>query len=213
MQLGDTFCIVEQVTEVLQPLLLSVKDKAGLLSASKCCTLGENNRSLLPVHQKLLCGQNKSKVPKDDSSSDFYKVVMCPEIFFSDDTAGGNSKQFLPYESWSMVHAALPYEDRARRENTKYLRCVPKSEGLSSMSFIPSIAADLKMLKRGVKMHSSVFVEIVIVKAPVMFIVAENTAHSNICGLLQQTTLYACRKCYFEKLIRRQKPKLPLLFS
>ncbi|KAF1800860.1 hypothetical protein FB192DRAFT_1448179 [Mucor lusitanicus] len=94
---------------------------------------------------------------------------MCPEIFFSDDTAGGNSKQFLPYESWSMVHAALPYEDRARRENTKYLRCVPKSEGLSSMSFIPSIAADLKMLKRGVKMHSSVFVEIVIVKAPLTF--------------------------------------------
>lgn len=179
-------------------------DKAGL-SSSQCCTLGATDNSLSQEHAELLFVTNTCKIPKANKPEEYYKVVICPVIFFSDDTSGALSKQYIPYESWSMVYAGLPYEDRGRRENTKFIGCVPKKEGMSSMSFIPGLVADMKELERGVIMYSCVYKELVIVNAPLLFITADNLAHNDICGLLQQTTVHPCRKCYYEKPIRTRR--------
>lgn len=72
------------------------------------------------------------------------------------------------------------------------------------MHFIPALVADLKKLESGELMFSSEYNELVMVKAPLLFISADNPAHSDICGLLQQTTLYYCRKCYILKIIKKK---------
>lgn len=60
---------------------------------------------------------------------------------------------------------------------------------LNAMHFIPGMVANLKKLEKGVIMFSGEHNESVLVRAPVMFISANNpAAYSDICGLLQQTT-------------------------
>ncbi|KAG0757874.1 hypothetical protein G6F24_010189 [Rhizopus arrhizus] len=97
---------------------------------------------------------------------------------------------------WSMTYAALPLEERGRRENTMFIGCAPKSDGINAMHFIPALVADMKALEKGVAMFSGEHNETVLVKAPVMFVSADNPAYSDICGIQQQTTLYFGRKCY-----------------
>ncbi|KAG1312058.1 hypothetical protein G6F64_003333 [Rhizopus arrhizus] len=107
-------------------------------------------------------------VKKDDRYMILPELSMVPQ---------GSSKQHIPYESWSMTYAALPLEERGRRENTMFIGCAPKSDGIN-----------------GVAMFSGEHNETVLVKAPVMFVSADNPAYSDICGIQQQTTLYFGRK-------------------
>ncbi|KAG0731082.1 hypothetical protein G6F29_014109 [Rhizopus arrhizus] len=88
-----------------------------------------------------------------------------------------------------MTYAALPLEERGRRENTMFIGCAPKSDGINAMHIIPALVADMKALEKGVAMFSGVHNETVLVKAPVMFISADNPAHSDIQWL---TKLYKC---------------------
>ncbi|KAG0923714.1 hypothetical protein G6F32_014173 [Rhizopus arrhizus] len=76
------------------------------------------------------------------------------------------------------------------------------------MHFIPALVADMKALEKGVAMFSGEHNETVLVKAPVMFISADNPAHSDICGIQQQTTLYFCRKCYVRKSSKKKNRSL-----
>jgi hypothetical protein len=76
------------------------------------------------------------------------------------------------------------------------------------MHFIPALVADMKALEKGVAMFSGEHNEAVLVKAPVMFIAADNPAHSDICGIQQQTTLYFCRKCYVRKSSKKKNRSL-----
>jgi hypothetical protein len=66
----------------------------------------------------------------------------------------------------------------------------------------------VKALEKGVAMFSGEHNETVLVKAPVMFIAADNPAHSDICGIQQQTTLYFCRKCYVRKSSKKKNCSL-----
>lgn len=95
-----------------------------------------------------------------------------------------------------MTLAALPFEDRGRRENTMFIGCAPKNDGVNAMHFLPGLTNNMLELEKGVLMFSDNHNEMVLVRAPVMFICADNPVHSDVCGLLQQTTLYFCRKCY-----------------
>ncbi|KAG1320243.1 hypothetical protein G6F63_014357 [Rhizopus arrhizus] len=178
----------------------AVLDKQ-LIASNNCFSMFNGSLCPLPKHlQNLLFQVNDSKVKKSNNIDNKYlKVVIVPIIFFTDDTSGGSSKQHIPYESWSMTYAALPLEERGRRENTMFIGCAPKSDGINAMHFIPALVADMKALEKGVAMFSGEHNETVLVKAPVMFISADNPAHSDICGIQQQTTLYFCRKCYVRK--------------
>ncbi|KAG1400221.1 hypothetical protein G6F59_013205 [Rhizopus arrhizus] len=61
-----------------------------------------------------------------------------------------------------------------------FIGCAPKSDGINAMHFIPALVADMKALEKGVAMFSGEHNETVLVKAPVMFISADNPAHSDI---------------------------------
>ncbi|KAG0803512.1 hypothetical protein G6F20_013462 [Rhizopus arrhizus] len=167
---------------VPQDKMSAVLDKQ-LIASNNCFSMFNGSLCPLPNHlQNLLFQVNDSKVKKSNNIDNKYlKVVIIPIIFFTDDTSGGSSKQHIPYESWSMTYAALPLEERGRRENTMFIGCAPKSDGINAMHFIPALVADMKALEKGVAMFSGEHNETVLVKAPVMFISADNPAHSDIC--------------------------------
>ncbi|KAI8334556.1 hypothetical protein BD560DRAFT_461017 [Blakeslea trispora] len=200
-----------EVSTIAQSQLVSVVNKS-MMTENNCCALlpGANTmpRSLSGEQKHLLFGQNPLKVANTEGPGQFYKMVIAPIILFTDDTSVGSSKQHLPYESWSMTYAALSLEKRGCRENTMFVGCAPKSEGLNAMHFVPSLAADLLKLEMGILLYSSHYDEIVLVKAPLLFISADNPAHSDICGIMQQTTLYFCRKCYTLKQSKKKRQTL-----
>ncbi|KAI9471036.1 MAG: hypothetical protein EXX96DRAFT_375772 [Benjaminiella poitrasii] len=184
-----------------QQNMICTVDK-DIFNPNNCCTLGlgiVESPSLSDEHARLLFGQSSLKIEKHGKPGEYLKVAIAPIFFFTDDTSGGTSKQHIQYESWSMTYAALPLEDRGRRENTMFIGCAPKSDGVNAMHFIPGLSADMKALEAGVVMFSSEHNELVLVKASLMFISADNPTHSDICGLMQQATLYFCRICYFMK--------------
>ncbi|SAL95007.1 hypothetical protein [Absidia glauca] len=157
----------------------------------------------------------KKQILGDDGASTgrFYKVKIVPVALFSDDTSGNSSKQYNKYDSWSMVCAALSFEDRNRRENTYFLGAVSGSESLSAVDMVPQIAADLKELEGDKVMYSAEHGEDVLVTAPILFITADNPRHAELVGLLHSTTLFPCRFCYFRKLDRNAPGYNPELLN
>ncbi|SAM06253.1 hypothetical protein [Absidia glauca] len=129
----------------------------------------------------------------------YYKVKIVPLNLFTDDTSGNISKQFNKFDSWSMVCAALSFEDRNRRENTFFLGAVSGTKGLCATDMVPRIAEDMMALEKGVVMYSAEHGEDVLVIAPLLFITADNPRHSELVGLLGSTTTFPCRFCYYQK--------------
>lgn len=116
-----------------QNRLIETANKSSF-TRNNCCTLAGNVSGSQPElsnkHADLAFSEHEEKVPKDGNPDKFFKVVIAPIILFTDDTSGGTSKQHLPYESWSMTYAALSFEDRGRRENTMFIGCAPKNDGV-----------------------------------------------------------------------------------
>lgn len=93
------------------------------LLRSNCCILptggSGGSQMLVERHASLLFSGKAAKVAKQGMSGKLSKVVNVPNIFFTDDTSGGTSKQHISYESCSMTYTALPLENRGHRENFK----------------------------------------------------------------------------------------------
>lgn len=193
------------------PLSLFSNTYRNKLQLSNCITLGSTDEVISDVHKELLTTRHPLKIHKRDKDdnikeNEYYKVKVTPITLFSDDYSGNKSKQHNPYESWSMNFAAMSFEDRTKRENTFFIWTAPKTDGINALTVIPYIADDLKDLEKGRLMFSAEENELVLVTAPLLFILADNPAHSNICGILRLTTLYPCRKCYFRN-IKKLKNK------
>ncbi|KAI7890774.1 uncharacterized protein EV154DRAFT_481904 [Mucor mucedo] len=176
---------------------------------SKCFSLDGDGQGLDYLHESLVLSKSPLKRNKCDSNGNvvqnqYYKVKVTPITLFSDDYSGNMSKQHNPYESWSMSFAGLPFEDRWKWENTCFIWTVPKTDGINALSIIPFIVDDLKILEKGVLMYSAEENEMVLVTAPLMFIMANNPAHSDICGILGMTKVFPCRKCYFRNIKKRK---------
>lgn len=79
-----------------------------------------------------------------------------------------------------MTYAACSLEDRGRRENTFFVGCVPKSDGINAIDFIPELSKDLKALENGALIYSHEYKEVVLVKASLIFVSADNPAHADV---------------------------------
>ncbi|KAI7890759.1 uncharacterized protein EV154DRAFT_481888 [Mucor mucedo] len=159
---------------------------------SKCFSLDGDGQGLDYLHQSLVLSKSPLKRNKCDSNGNivqnqYYKV-----------------KQYNPYESWFMNSAGLLFEDRSKRENACFIWTAPKTDGINALNIIPFIVDDLKVLEKGVLMYSAEEKEMVLVTAPLMCIMADNPAHSDICGILGMTTVFPCRKCYFRNIKKRK---------
>ncbi|KAL0075550.1 hypothetical protein J3Q64DRAFT_1703904 [Phycomyces blakesleeanus] len=134
----------------------------------------------------------------------YYKVRIAPIIFFTDDTSGNWSKQFNPYESWSMKLAGLSYEERSLIANKLFLLAIPKKNDVSGMSLLPTLIRDLKKLENDIVVYSAEDNAYILLVAPLLWIEADTPCHSELCDILGSATLYLCHKCYI--LIQRTVP-------
>lgn len=187
------------VTELPVSVFVGIFEK--FIDIDMCVSLGGNG-CLDEAHKSLLIRENPLKVNKKNENgepiaNEFYKVKVSPITLFSDDYSGNMSKQHNPFESWSMTCAAMPFGMRTKRENTFFVWTGPNKSGVNALSIIPFIVDDLKEMETGKLMFSAEDNEMVLVTAPLIFILADNPAHSDICGILGLTTVFPCRKCYF----------------
>ncbi|KAG2209348.1 hypothetical protein INT45_010623 [Circinella minor] len=74
------------------------------------------------------------------NSTGWNRVRVVPLNLFTDDTSGNRSKKWNKFESWSMVPAGLPLEDRNKCENT-FLVCLHNR--LSAVQMLENIVDDL----------------------------------------------------------------------
>ncbi|KAL0097660.1 hypothetical protein J3Q64DRAFT_1630084, partial [Phycomyces blakesleeanus] len=121
-----------------------------------------------------------------------------PVILFLDDTSGNTSKQFNPYESWSMKCAALSFEERCSIENILFISAIPKKKDANTASMLSEIVDDLKKLENGVVMFSAEDNAYVLVVSPLIWIEADTSCHSELCSLGAPNSTYPCRKCYIK---------------
>lgn len=130
------------------------------------------------------------------SGSTDRKVKVVRLNLFTDDTSGNITKKWNKFDTWSMVPAALPLEERNKRENT-HLICAHNR--LSAMDMLPEIVDDLKELEQGVPMFDAERGEIVVVVAPLNFISADNPRHAEIACNKGLAPSFPCRKCLYRK--------------
>ncbi|KAL0076456.1 hypothetical protein F4703DRAFT_1965102, partial [Phycomyces blakesleeanus] len=98
----------------------------------------------------------------------YYKVRIAPIIFFTDDISGNWSKQFNPYESWSMKLAGLSYEECSLIANILFLLAIPKKNDVSGMSLLPTLIRDLKKLENDIVVYSAEDNAYILLVAPLL---------------------------------------------
>jgi hypothetical protein len=159
---------------------------------------GRSCGSLTDAHNELLFKDHFMKKQKNGTEK-YYKVVIVPIIFFTDDTSGNQSKQYNLYDSFSFTIAALPGELREKRRNIFLVGAVSGSKGVTATSLSKILVTDLKGLELGKLMYSEQHGEVVRVYAPMCYIKADNARHAEMVGLYRLSSTRPCRKCYFYK--------------
>ncbi|KAI8328648.1 hypothetical protein BC941DRAFT_519195 [Chlamydoabsidia padenii] len=135
----------------------------------------------------------------------FYKnlystpVIIAPIILFTDDTSGNQSKQFNLLDSWPFTCAAMPFEEKNKRENMFYVSAVAGSSGLDEMDVVPGLVDDLLKLEDGVLMYSAKYKKKALVFAPILFISGDNSRHVDICAIKRFNAIYGCRNVIAKK--------------
>ncbi|KAI8144219.1 hypothetical protein BJV82DRAFT_608751 [Fennellomyces sp. T-0311] len=124
----------------------------------------------------------------------YRKVRVVPINLFSDDTSGNTTKKWNKFDSWSMVPAALPLDERNKRENT-FLLCVHKR--LSAINMLEEIVRDVRQLEDGMIMYDAVNNEEVLVISPLNFIIGDNARHSELACHKGARANFPCRKCFY----------------
>ncbi|OAD75367.1 C2H2-type zinc finger transcription factor [Phycomyces blakesleeanus NRRL 1555(-)] len=139
------------------------------LNTSLCCSISPDTIiSLIPTHRKLLEEEHFLKrlicdgTDQENNRRKYYKVKIAPVILFLDDTSGNTSKQFNPYESWTMKCAALSFEERCSIENILFISAIPK------------------------KKEDNAYVLVV---SPLLWIEADTPCHSELCSLDRDTVI------------------------
>ncbi|KAL0084965.1 hypothetical protein J3Q64DRAFT_1861028 [Phycomyces blakesleeanus] len=146
---------------------------------------------LCPVYYTLLFTQHpmKQKISNAPANT-FYKVIIVPLIFFTDDTSGNLSKQYNPYESWLMKCAGLSFRDRFSIENIRFIAIVPKKNSAKDVSILPVMVCNIKALEKSVVMFCEKENQYVLIVATVLWIEVNTFCHYELCGLSGPMSLY-----------------------
>ncbi|OAD74090.1 hypothetical protein PHYBLDRAFT_144548 [Phycomyces blakesleeanus NRRL 1555(-)] len=160
---------------------------------------------LCPVYYTLLFTQHpmKQKISNAPANT-FYKVIIVPLIFFTDDTSGNLSKQYNPYESWLMKCAGLSFRDRFSIENIRFIAIVPKKNSAKDVSILPVMVCNIKALEKSVVMFCEKENQYVLIVATVLWIEVNTFCHYELCGLSGPMSLY-----YAENVITTIIPDAP----
>ena len=120
---------------------------------------------------------------------------MVPLILFSDVTSGNCtcSKKWHKFESWFLSLAGLPRHLNARLENIHFVSC---SDSVSPLDLSGPIAQELATLEtEGTLVFDAYFQEVVLVIAPQIVIVCDNSRASDLVNHLGNKALKYCCIC------------------
>lgn len=124
------------------------------------------------------------------------KVKMIPIILWSDDTSGGSSKKWNPYETFLMNIAAMELKERNKYDNQFFICTHTK---LNAMEMVCPISQDLEVLeKSGMIMYDVLSGESVLVFAPVLFLAGDNVRHAELCLSKGSRATCPCRRCFWQ---------------
>ncbi|MGO3048198.1 MAG: hypothetical protein ACTIHF_06790, partial [Streptococcus thermophilus] len=124
------------------------------------------------------------------------KVKLIPIILWSDDTSGGTTKKWNPYETFLMNIAAMELKERNKYDNQFFICTHTK---LSAMDMVSPICQDLDILeKEGIMMYDVTLDETVLVFAPVLFLAGDNVRHAEFCLSKGSSAMCPCRRCFWQ---------------
>ena len=128
---------------------------------------------------------------KEASSGRQVKVI--PIILFSDDVSGNASKKWNKFDVWAMLLAGLPRAVNSHLENIHFLGASNKVDWLEMAK---PIVEDLLMLEqKGILAYDACMKEDVLVIAPVICALADNSRASEITGHIGSSGKLYCRIC------------------
>ncbi|XP_028393607.1 uncharacterized protein LOC114517954 [Dendronephthya gigantea] len=129
---------------------------------------------------------DKSRTGGENPSS------VVPLLVFSDETSGNTTKKWNRLESFSMSMAGLTRKEFRKMENIHFLST---SNIVPSVALGKSIARDLEELECGKMMYDAFVDREILVKCPVLCVLADNPRASEFEHHLGSCANKFCRKC------------------
>ena len=113
-------------------------------------------------------------------------VMMFSDDTSGNDTSGNRSKKWHKFESWYLQLAGLERHENARLENIHFV-CLDLSD---------PIAKELTLLEtEGIFVFDKLYQDVVLVIAPLMFIVCDNPRASELLNHLGSNAIKYCLIC------------------
>lgn len=202
-ELSTNFAIVPEKYLVPLDEVVNTVSKVPNFQGNGCTVKFNENGGFVLLHaglddtiSRLWSGNNRFKrlLPGSTPTNPKYmKVSFSPVVIWSDDTSGNKSKQYNVFDSYLMYLAAMPMEERNRRENAMFICTSDKN--LQAVDMLGAIVDDLKQLEQGIEVYSYDHGEYVLLVAPLLMVTADNPRHSQLAMHKGTSSKANCRKC------------------
>ena len=102
-------------------------------------------------------------------------------VVFTDDTSGNKSKKWNKFERWGYVLAGLPQRESREPSSIHFISC---SNTVPLIQMSVPIVKQLQKAEDGFEAYDSALKRMVVVRAPVLLISADNVRHSELLNHL-----------------------------
>lgn len=96
------------------------------------------------------------------------------------------------YTCTCIIYAGLPQKEKNKLENIHYLCC---SNRLNALELAEPLVDNLLELEQGVVLYDALLGKEVLIRVPVMLVIADNPMASEICNHQGSTAIRFCRMC------------------
>ena len=119
-------------------------------------------------------------------------MVIVQLLLYSDDFSGNRTKKWNCFDAWSLLLAGLPKHMNAQFENIHQI-CASNNDSPLEMA-VPMVD-DLMVLQDGMKMFDAYLNREVLVLAPVIACMCDNSRASELVGHLRGSSNGYCCQC------------------
>ena len=119
-------------------------------------------------------------------------VVIAPLLLYTDDTSGNRSKKWNKFDVWCFMLAGLPRKENAKLHNIHFITC---SNRVDVLHMADPVVHDLLKLEEGVVAYDGWMQKEVLLVAPVLAILADNSRHSELLNHSGGSAKKPCRMC------------------
>lgn len=193
---NNTCLVLESIASIFCLSSIDYQEHSTLMTYGSIDRVGGiyyKEEPLANHHSQLL--MKSEQVHNKAAAIGAKKVKIIPLALFSDDTSGNTTKKWNAYDSWIMTPAAMTLKERNMYENQFFLCTHHNPNAMETGSLLVN---DLKSLEDGVLMFDLYHEEEVLVYAPLLFVIADNVRHSELCCNKGLRATCPCRKCYWQ---------------